>query len=510
MFGCGRNFSGNAITKVVGVTFPWSLTSLDLGSTQITEFEVSRSDYTTLSRLKSFKGSIKSASSCSTSGAEQSTLAGSTVCVLSDDLFNKLYGDGSSSTSSGSGGSETSANGPASDKESSSSMSIILIVVICVAAVLAIALAVVGVRTYRTKLRKDATFADTGFFANNTQIGSMGTSSGNGGGHGSGNGSDNTNLTSTGYNFNTIFTGGKVTMMGGTAVESSLVKYRIPSTDLKIGKAIAKGGFGIVYVANYHGDQVVLKKILPEKASDDRCLAAFLDEIKLCSTLTHDKIVRFIGVSWNTLSDMAVVLEFMPNGDLEQLLRRQADRKSSHPGEFDWYQNSASLPSKAALALDIMEAIVYLHSFPSPIIHRDLKAKNVLLSKSYEAKLSDFGISREWQVDTTMTAGIGTMAWIAPEVLRGERYTEKADIYSLGVVLSELSTCCKPFEGVTNALIVLKVTSEEKPDMGPDCPEDIRELALRCLSYNASDRPSAMVAHYEMRTLLKLHTAFEL
>lgn len=495
------------------MTFPWSLTTLDLGSASITQLELSRSDYTTFLRLKAFSASIKTSSSCA-NGAESMALgSGSSVCVLSDDAFYKLYHRSTSSTS-GSTGSSASISGTASSKDDkSSNLSVMLIVVICIAAVLAIALAVVGVRTYRAKAVKQQHFGDTGrFFANNTHASSTHTTgSGNndiGYGHNNGNSVDL--VGATGYNFNTIFTGGKVTMMGGMAVESSLVKYRIPSSDIKVGKVIAKGGFGIVHIAHYNGGSVVVKRILPDKASDDRCLAAFLDEIKLCSTLTHAKIVRFVGVSWNTLSDMAVVLEFMPNGDLEQLLKRQHARKQSHPDEFDWYQNSAALPSKAALALDVMEAVVYLHSFSSPIIHRDLKAKNVLLGPSYEAKLSDFGISREWAVDTTMTAGIGTMAWIAPEVLRGERYTEMADIYSLGVVLSELATCSKPFEGVTNALIVLKVTSEEKPELGPDCPEDIRELALRCLSFNASDRPSAMVAHYEMRTLLKLHTAFEL
>lgn len=499
------NLSGNPITKVVGVSFPLSLTTLDLGSTPITQFEISRSDYSTLQNLKTFSASIKPSGGC-TNGADKVTLGGNSICVLSNEAFAALYRESSASDADGSGSSSsTTTTAP----EKSSSLSVVLIVVICVAAVLALALAVVGVRSYRAKQNSKQGFGETGFFANNTQNGTTGGhSTGSGNVYGNLNGTMLTgNSANTGYNFNTIFTGGKVTMMGGTAVESNLVKYRIPSGDIKIGKVIAKGGFGVVHVANYHGDTVVVKKILPDKASDDRCLAAFLDEIKLCSTLRHEKIVSFIGVTWNTLSDMAVVLEFMPNGDLEQLLKRQLENKTE---DFDWYQNSATLPSKAALALDIMEAIVYLHSFSSPIIHRDLKTKNVLLSASYEAKLTDFGISREWQVDTTMTAGIGTMAWIAPEVLRGERYTEMADIYSLGVVLSELATCKKPFEGVTNALIVLKVTNEEKPDLGPDCPEDIRELALRCLSYNASDRPSAMVAHYEMRTLLKLHTAFEL
>lgn len=514
------NLSGNPITKVVGVTFPLSLTTLDLGATPITQFEISRSDYSTLQNLKAFSASIRPSGSCA-NGADRVTIAGSSICVLSNGAFEALYSKDASDADSDSSGSTsvTATSTPAK----SSSLSIILVVVICVAVVLAIALAVVGVRSYRVKQTTKQNFGDTaGFFASHMQVDTVsghtgGNSSGNsggksgGGGGGSGNvyshGSSAMRNGSSGYNFSTIFTGGNVTMMGGAAVESNLVKYRIPSGDIKIGKVIAKGGFGVVHVANYHGETVVVKKILPDKASDDRCLAAFLDEIKLCSTLRHEKIVSFVGVSWNTLSDMAVVLEFMPNGDLEQLLRRQQDSKSE---DFDWYQNSATLPSKAALALDIMDAVVYLHSFSSPIIHRDLKTKNVLLGPSYEAKLSDFGISREWQVDTTMTAGIGTMAWIAPEVLRGERYTEMADIYSLGVVLTELATCRKPFEGVTNALVVLKVTNEEKPDLGPDCPEDIRELALRCLSYNASDRPSAMVAHYEMRTLLKLHTKFEL
>lgn len=465
------------------MSFSWSLKILDLGSNPITNFEICKTDYSTFQSLTSFNAQITQ-TSCSNSEAQKVTLYGSTFCVISDDLFAQLYGDGSSTGSSSSSVSSASS----SSKKSST----LMIALVCVAGVLAVALVVVVARTYPKRRNKAASQAQT-YMSNHTSSNGAAT---------------NSHLDSSA--FNTIFSGGKVTMMGGTAMESSLVKYRIPANEVAIERAIAKGGFGIVHLAKYNGDSVIVKKILPEKASDDRCLSAFIEEIKLCSSLSHPKVVRFIGVSWNTLSDISVVMEYMPNGDLDVLLKKQFRRKETHPGEFDWYQNSSSLPAKSTLALDVLEAIVYLHSFSSPIIHRDLKAKNVLLSDSYEAKLSDFGISREWQVDATMTAGIGTMAWIAPEVLRGERYTEKADIYSFGVILSELSTCGKPFDGVTNALIVLKVTSEEKPDLGPDCPEDIRELALRCLSFNPSDRPSAMVAHYELRTLLKVHTAFEL
>ncbi|KAH7463578.1 hypothetical protein PRNP1_001362 [Phytophthora ramorum] len=488
------NLSGNPIESIRGVSFPIALTKLDLGSNEITDFEISRSDYSTFKDLEVFTATVTQ-TSCSTSGAELVAVSGYSICVISDDIFESSYGS-SSGTSASSAESTTTTQ-----VASSNSNSTILIVVICLAAVLAVALAAFAFRTYRVRQTKDVSHPgdQNNFFANNTLIDTASHS-----------GNHHTNPKDTSNSFNTIFSGGKVTMMGGTSIESALVKYRVPANEVQIERSIAKGGFGIVFLAKYQGRTVVVKKILPEKAADDRCLSAFIDEIKLISSLSHAKVVRFIGVSWSMLSDMAVLMEYMPNGDLDMLLKQQNGRQELYPKEFDWYQNSSVLPAKAAIALDVLEAIVYLHSFPSPIIHRDLKSKNVLLSSSYEAKLSDFGVSREWQVDTTMTAGIGTMAWIAPEVLRGERYTEMADIYSFGVILSELATCIKPFDGVTNALIVLKVTSEEKPDLGMNCPEDIRELADRCLSFNANDRPSASVAHYELRTLLKLHSAFEL
>uniref|UniRef100_M4BEY6 Protein kinase domain-containing protein n=1 Tax=Hyaloperonospora arabidopsidis (strain Emoy2) TaxID=559515 RepID=M4BEY6_HYAAE len=485
------NFSGNPIESINGVSFPLALTKLDLGANKITKFEISRSDYATFKDLEVFIA-VVSQTSCSTQGAELVAVSGYSICVISDELFEKTYGTASSK-------SESTVTTPIAGNSGDST---ILVVVICLAAVLAVALAAFAFRTYKTRQPKSVSHRsrDGNFFVNDTEIDT--------GKHSGGNVYSDPRNNADG--FNAIFTGGKVTMMGGTSIESALVKYRVPVSEVHIERSIAKGGFGIVFLAKYQGRPVVVKKILPEKAADDRCLSAFIEEIKLISSLSHAKIVRFIGVSWSMLSDMAVLMDYMPNGDLDMLLKQQHDRQELYPQEFDWYQNSSVLPAKASIALDVLEAIVYLHSFPSPIIHRDLKSKNVLLSSSYEAKLSDFGVSREWQVDTTMTAGIGTMAWIAPEVLRGERYTETADIYSFGVILSELATCVRPFDGVTNALIVLKVTSEETPDLGSNCPEDIRELAKRCLSFDASDRPSASVAHYELRTLLKLHSAFEL
>ncbi|TMW58370.1 hypothetical protein Poli38472_009929 [Pythium oligandrum] len=432
-------FGGNKITEVKGVLFPWALEVLNFGDTVITDFELRQSDFVMFQQSKTLNATIQQ-TSCSNTAAQKASYDQSTLCVLSDDLFASLYGnrDGDTITSSDSTGRSTSW---------------IIPVVISVVAVLAIAMFFLN--RNGTLRRWYYLLASNGNTANSTST------------------------------------------VDHDGPDPSLNKYRIPYNELAIEKAFAKGGSGIVYLASYQCQEVVVKKILPEKATDDKVLRGFLDEVLLFSTLDHAKITKFFGVSWNTLSDIAMVMEYLPNGDLSSLLKRQRDR----PEVFHWF-SSLLLPSKSQLALDVLEAVGYLHSFTPPIIHRDLKAKNVLLSESYEAKLGDFGVSTEWRPDT-MTAGVGTMAWIAPEVLQGERYTEKADMYSFGVFLTELDTCSKPFDGVLNAVIVLKVTNgEERPAFGPGCPETIQDLGIRCLSSNPEDRPSAMMAHHHLKKLL--------
>jgi hypothetical protein len=509
------NFSGNSIAKVKGVVFPLVLDKLDFGAFPIDEFEIRRSDLTTIQKLTTLTATITQ-TSCANVAAQSVIVKGVSLCVIPDDVFAMQYDSASSSA-------------VALDKGAKNSSTWVLPMLICLAVLIVIAVSVFIYRRRKAArnpkqptmaqtpmpdlsqtLANPSVFSDLSHFSDRGKPTFSGTHQFNNQGA----------AASTINSFNTMFSKHNSPIDGGGGStrglltnshgpEASLLKYRIQTHEVTLQRALAHGGFGAVYLATYQMQDVVVKKILPEKASDDRCLQAFIDEIKLNATLSHPKIVRFIGVSWNTLADIAVLMEFMPNGDLDGLLK-SIGRNPTNPDAFGWFSGD-QLPSKSAIALDILDAVVYLHSFSSPIIHRDLKAKNVLLGHNYTAKLSDFGVSREWQVDATMTAGIGTMAWIAPEVLRGERYTEKADMYSFGVILTELATCAKPFEGISNALIVLKVTSgEHRPEMGDDCPDDIRELGMRCLSYDAGDRPSAMVAHYELKTLLKAHSAFEL
>lgn len=87
----------------------------------------------------------------------------------------------------------------------------------------------------------------------------------------------------------------------------------------------------------------------------------------------------------------------------------------------------------------VAHALMYLHSLKPLVIYRDLKSRNILLDAEWNAKLTDFGASRETS-DQAMTAGVGTMLWIATEVMMGEHYNEKTDIFSFAMVLTELDT----------------------------------------------------------------------
>lgn len=206
--------------------------------------------------------------------------------------------------------------------------------------------------------------------------------------------------------------------------------------------------------------------------------------------------MEFVGVAWDSLSELCLVSELMEGGDLRALLKMFA-RVEHRPKGFD--------ADKTRIAMDIADALGYLHSQTPPVVHRDLKSRNVLLDKHRNAKLADFGIARE-RIDSTMTAGVGSSLWMAPEVLVGERYDEKADIYSFGVVLSELDTHKLPYwrlrDPKDGSRQIPNVTLLQLVSMGKLTVEfstsscllttQMIELGQKCVARKPSDRPSAV------------------
>ncbi|RQM18965.1 hypothetical protein B5M09_008441 [Aphanomyces astaci] len=295
--------------------------------------------------------------------------------------------------------------------------------------------------------------------------------------------------------------------------DPDLARFRIPQEHIQNVTLLVKGGYGVVFRATCHGEDVAMKQLLPSKAKDQHAIQEFMNEIRLCARLEHPKIVRFVGISWSTLHDLAVLSEFMANGDVTDLLK--AERKRSPKDRvFLWDPRHNNFgTSKTAVAADVADALCFLHSFMPTIIHRDLKSKNVLMGANWDAKLSDFGISRVASHDNTMTSNIGTVAWIAPEVLTGGHYSEKADIYSFGVFLSELDTLESPYAemteknagGFSNARIAMMVSEGAlQPTFTDVVPSPILDLAQKCLSFRDVNRPTARDVAATLRALCKV------
>lgn len=301
--------------------------------------------------------------------------------------------------------------------------------------------------------------------------------------------------------------------------DQELMLKRIAFAGIIYSEKMTSGPNGEVWRGEYEGQQVAIKCTVAAAVAGfaaantsrssamnasallgDKELKALVDftkEIRMAAFLDHPNVVRFVGLSWRTLPDLCMVSEYVALGDLAHFL---AQPESKY---LTWKDD------KLPIAADISNALVYLHSLSPVVLHRDLKSLNVLLTEDLQAKVSDFGLSRETSFDETMTSGVGTLLWTAPEVLRGERYSEKADIYSFGVVLAELDTCLPPYaysQGRKNKgkndmdWVPLIASGRASPPFRPDCPRALRDLAAQCLDQDPNKRPPAMQIVYLLRS----------
>ncbi|GMF36500.1 unnamed protein product [Phytophthora fragariaefolia] len=261
---------------------------------------------------------------------------------------------------------------------------------------------------------------------------------------------------------------------------------RLQYESITFQSALLKGSSGEVWVCEHNGQQVAVKRLLQTKEQKAENVQAFAEEIELTASLDHPNIVGFVGVAWNTLNNLLLVLEYVPMGSLQAYLQKNADLLS-------WARD------KIHMAAGIAKALEYMHSHSPALIHRDVKSNNILLTDKLEPKLIDFGVSRG-AVEFTMTAGVGTPYWTAPEILEGNRYTEQADIYSFGVVLSELDTGKIPYHdalteggGKAKPVQILQdvVCGTLRPTFMKDCPPRILRIGASCLAQDPLSRPTA-------------------
>jgi len=215
-----------------------------------------------------------------------------------------------------------------------------------------------------------------------------------------------------------------------------------------------------------------------------------LHEISILQSLRHPDLVMFLGACLEA-QPILFVTEYMPGGDLERYY--QAKRKAC----LGIYRPPVRHLLEWAKAL--CRALAFLHGCSRCIIHRDLKPLNLLLSQNLELKVADFGISRcssscNCSNYTEMTGGVGSLRYMAPEIVRHQQYNEKADIYSAGLIFYFMSSGRAPFhEHGTNPEVVLEqfLKGQEPRPQSSECHQFLRCIMEAAWHEDAGSRPCA-------------------
>ncbi|AVK75014.1 serine-threonine kinase [Pandoravirus quercus] len=254
---------------------------------------------------------------------------------------------------------------------------------------------------------------------------------------------------------------------------ANMCRWVIDFADVQLGAQVGVGSYGVVYRARWKGVDVAVKRFIRQQL-DERAMLHLRAEIALMLGLNHPNIVVFIGACVHR-PNLCLVTEFIKGGSLNTILYNR-----SMP--IRWADRMKLMRTAAA-------GVAYLHAREPPIVHRDLKSSNLLLDDNFTVKVADFGFARVRQDNATMTR-CGTPAWTAPEILRGEKYSEKADVYSFGVVMWEIIARKQPYEGRNFMATTLAVIEGTRLDIPGDCPADLAKLVCRCWHEKPSKRPS--------------------
>ncbi|XP_030544117.1 leucine-rich repeat receptor protein kinase EMS1 [Rhodamnia argentea] len=212
-------------------------------------------------------------------------------------------------------------------------------------------------------------------------------------------------------------------------------------------RIIGDGGFGLVFKARLsNGHTVAVKKLEPDAFQGFR---EFRAEMETLGKLQHSNIVKILGYCTSN-SDRVLVYEFIQRGSLDQWLYDTAS--ASENGDVSLSGHSVerlplSWDTRIKIIRGVASGLAYMHGLPTPIIHRDIKASNVLLDADFEAHIADFGLARTIEASQShvSTQFAGTMGYMPPEYKEGfTAATVKADVYSFGILMFEIATGQRP------------------------------------------------------------------
>src|ERR1041384_1992002 len=229
--------------------------------------------------------------------------------------------------------------------------------------------------------------------------------------------------------------------------------------DYEILNLLGAGGMGRVYkVRNVITDRIeAMKVLLPEISGQEEIAARFLREIKVLAALNHPNIAA-LHTALTIDNQLVMIMEYVEGMTLSGLLAR------------------GPIPPAEALSYidQLLDALSFAHQ--RHVIHRDIKPANMMLTLDGTVKLMDFGIARTEDEASLLTAPgstLGSVNYMSPEQVKGERTDERSDLYSLGISLYELVTASRPFQGETSyAMRAAHVNQPPRPpiELQPDMP----------------------------------------
>ncbi|KAK4340501.1 hypothetical protein RND71_041963 [Anisodus tanguticus] len=241
---------------------------------------------------------------------------------------------------------------------------------------------------------------------------------------------------------------------------------------LKFENKIASGSYGDLYKGTYCSQEVAIK-ILKSERLNTELQTEFAQEVYIMRKVRHKNVVQFIGACTRP-PNLCIVTEYMSGGSVYDYLHKQ--------------KGSFKLPTLLKVAIDVSKGMNYLHQ--NNIIHRDLKAANLLMDENEVIKVADFGVARVKAQTGVMTAETGTYRWMAPEVIEHKPYDHKADVFSFGVVLWELLTGKLPYEYLTPLQAAIGVVQKDlRPTIPKDTPPKLAELLETCWQQEPTSRP---------------------
>ncbi|PRP76206.1 flagellin-sensitive 2 [Planoprotostelium fungivorum] len=273
--------------------------------------------------------------------------------------------------------------------------------------------------------------------------------------------------------------------MNLSPVEKSVVPYK----ELENMVVIGSGAFGIVFSAQWRGIKVAVKQIKAEYV-DEKQVSEFLHEVAVMQNLrSHPHVVLFLGITVPP-SPLSIITEYCGGGSLLSYLRKNGD--------------AITVEQKIKFVTQIAQGMLHLHL--EKIIHRDLAVRNVrisireypaenfqiLLTTHLEAKVADFGMSRQ-QVDDVQTTAtmIGPIRWMAPEAIRERKYSNKTDVFSFGILVWEIVTNREPYEELDTMQVAIAVMNNNlRPEIPRDTDIVLRKLMEGCWKGDPRERPN--------------------